>query len=133
MATFSVFNENNEADSTNIADGIDPSIKNRVTLTGDVSFSDGLRGGVFGNLSLVTANTAYEVKVGASALVNRKSVTITALDNVFWGLDNTVTTSNGIPLFKNQQIVFAIDANSPFEIWVVASSNNKDVRIVECS
>ena len=99
---------------------------------GDLGVSDGLRqGGVQGALSLATGNTAYEAKVGVSKLSNRKILTITALDDMYWGYDDTVTTSNGTPLAKNQQIIFSIDPNSTFSVWLVASGNGKSARITE--
>jgi hypothetical protein len=103
-----------------------------VTSSGDLKTVDGLRqGGVQGNLVLTTSGTAYEAKVGISALTNRKSLTVTALDDMFWGYDNSVTTSSGTPLYKNQQIIFSIDPDSTFQIWLVASGNNKNARITE--
>jgi hypothetical protein len=102
------------------------------TANGDLKTSDGLRnGGVNGNLNLAIANTAYEVKVGASRLTNRKSITITALDNMYWGYSSSVTTSNGSPLVKNQTIIFDIEPDSTFQVWLVSSSSNKDARVTE--
>lgn len=102
--------------------------------TGDINVSDGLKnGGVHGNLAMATGGTAYEAKVGGSRLANRKLLTIVALDDMYWGYDNTVTTSSGTPLYKNQFISFAInpDSGNTFQIWVVASGNNKNARITE--
>src|SRR5271157_5409172 len=67
------------------------------TATGDLEVNDGLRsGGVYGNLNLVTANTAYEVRVGGSRLTSRKVVTIIPIDsNMYWGYDSGVTTATG--------------------------------------
>lgn len=103
-----------------------------ISNNGELEVVDGLRnGGTYGSLALTTANTAYEVKVGVSRLANRKSLTITAMDDMYWGYDNAVTISTGTPLYKNQQIIFAIDPNSTFQIWVVAGSNSKSARITE--
>lgn len=104
-----------------------------VTANSDFKTSDGLRnGGVEGALTLTTGGTAYEAKVGGSALTNRKLLTITALDDMYWGYNNTVTTSTGTPIYKNQQIIFSIDPDSTFAIWLVASGNGKLARITEC-
>lgn len=93
---------------------------------------DGLRnGGTHGSMTLTTANTAYEAKVGGSRLANRKSLTITAMDDMFWGYDSSVTTATGTPLYKNQQIVFAIDPDSTFQVWLIAGTNSKTARITE--
>jgi hypothetical protein len=112
-----------------ITDGTDTV---KVTTNSDLSVSDGLRnGGVYGAVTLTTANTAYEAKVGVARLSNRKSLTITALDDMFWGYDSSVTTSTGTPLYKNQQIFFSIDPDSTFQVWLVASANTKSARITE--
>ena len=104
------------------------------TPNGDLNVNDGLKaGGVYGNLNLVTTATTYEAKVGASRLVNRKSLIITAMDgDIYWGYSNAVSSSNGTPLVKGQTIIFDIDANaSSFQVWLVATLNNKNARIAE--
>ncbi len=133
MVDFNTFNDTDSPENNNISDGADPTRKASVSVGGDVGVADGLSsGGVNGNLLLTTGNTAYEAKVGVSRLSNRKSLTITALDDMYWGYSNSVTTSNGTPLYKNQQIVFAIDPNdSSFQVWLVASANTKNARITE--
>lgn len=104
----------------------------KVSSNQDLSVSDGLKnGGVHGTLTLTTANTAYEAKVGRSRLPGRKSLVITAQDNMFWGYDNTVTTSNGMPLLKNQAVIFDVDPDSTFQVWLVASANTKTAKIAE--
>jgi hypothetical protein len=114
---------------TKITDGTDTV---KVTTNSNLSVSDGLRnGGVQGNLNLVTANTAYEAKVGGSRLSNRKSLTVHALADIYWGYDNTVTTSTGTPISNNQVWTWAIDPDSTFQIWLVSSANNKNARITE--
>lgn len=112
-----------------ITDGTDTA---SVSSTNDLAVSDGLsNGGVHGALTLTTGGTAYEAKVGVSRLPNRKNLTITALDDMYWGYDNTVTTSTGSPLYKNQVIIFDIDADSTFQVWLVAATNSKTARITE--
>jgi hypothetical protein len=104
----------------------------KVSSNGDISAADGLSdSGVQGNLVLTTAGTAYEAKVGGSRLALRKSLTITALDDLYWGYTNAVTTATGTPLYKNQQIIFAIYPNSNFQVWLVASGASKNARITE--
>jgi hypothetical protein len=130
------FNSNYyDADSPNNVIISDPNVTTQqtsVSVNGDLGVADGLSdGGVFGNLNLVTGNTAYEAKVGGSRLANRKNLTIIALDNMYWGYSNTVTTANGTPLYKDQTIIFDIDPSSTFQVWLVASTNNKNARITE--
>jgi hypothetical protein len=104
----------------------------KVTANQNLSVSDGLRdGGVYGVLNLVTSGTRYEAKVGASRLPNRKSLIILAVNDMYWGYNNSVTTANGILLKKNQQISFDIDPDSTFQVWLVASSASQTARIAE--
>lgn len=105
-----------------------------VTANGDAKVIDGLRnGGVYGALSIPTANTPVEAKVGASRLTNRKFLQIYSNNNgLFWGLDNTVTTTSGTPIVNGQVLTFAIDPDSTFQIWLVGSSNGKSVQVTEC-
>lgn len=132
MADFNTFNDTDSPENSNIADFADPTRKASVSANNDVGVQDGLsNGGVFGRLTLTTANTAYEAKVGVSRLTARKSLIITALDDMFWGYSNAVTTANGIPLFKNQQIVFSVDPDSTFEVWLVGSTNGRIAVIGE--
>lgn len=94
--------------------------------------NDGLKdGGVYGAITLTTGGTAYEAKVGFSALSGRKSLVITALDAMYWGYDSSVTVATGIPLKADQQIIFSIIPGSTFKVWLVASGNNKKARIAE--
>lgn len=114
-------------------DPIPVSINPATTLTGDIRSSDGLRnGGAFGVLTLTSANTAYEAKVGGSRLSHRKSLSIYADENMFLGYDNTVTALTGFPLFKHQTAVFSIEPDSTFQVWLVCESAGKTARILEC-
>lgn len=114
-----------------ISDGTDTAL---VTANGDLKVVDGLRnGGVYGALSIPTANTPVEAKVGASRLTNRKCLQIYSNNNgLFWGLDNTVTTTSGTPIVNGQVLTFSIDPDSTFQIWLVGSTNGKSVQVTEC-
>jgi hypothetical protein len=95
--------------------------------------TSGLRsGGVFGALNIPTANISLEAKVGATALSGRKMLMI-SFENagIFWGLSSAVTITSGIPAANNSIINFDIDPSSSFKIWLVGSTNNKNVHIVE--
>lgn len=104
-----------------------------ITANGEQKMVDGLRnGGVNGALTLTTAGTTYEAKVGASRLTNRKSLIITIQSaGVFWGYSSTVTTSTGQPTSNGQVLSFSIDPDSTFQIWLVCTTNNKVVIIAE--
>jgi hypothetical protein len=115
------------------SNGIETNYVN-ATVNGDLGVVDGISGGgVFGNISLTTANTAYEVKVGASRLTNRKLITVVCIDaDVYWGYSSSVTTTNGFPLFKNQIATWEIDpTDSSTQVWVVCSQASKNLRVTE--
>lgn len=104
------------------------------SINGDLGVSDGLSsGGVYGNLVLTTANTALEAKVGATRLSGRKNLTVMPIDAViYWGLNSSVTTSTGTPIFKNQFYSFSLDAtDSSVAIFLVSTTAGADVRITE--
>lgn len=114
-----------------ITDGTDNA---NITTNGDLNVNDGIRsGGIYGNLSVPTANTAVEVKVSGSRLTNRKLVTIIPIDaDMYWGYNSSVTTSNGTPIFKNQFISFNV-LDDATQIWLVCSLNSKNARITEAT
>lgn len=103
------------------------------SANGDMQVVDGLMdGGVYGNLSVPTAGTAVEAKVGGSRLTNRKFLQITANNaGLFWGLSNSVTTSSGTPIANGQTITFNIKPGSTFQVWLVGSANSKSAQVVE--
>jgi hypothetical protein len=100
---------------------------------GSVTVVEGLRtGGVYGALSMPSAGTAYEAKVGVSALANRRSLQITATTaGIYWGTDASVTVATGSPLMNNQSISFDSDPNSTFRVFLVSATINRTARIVE--
>jgi len=86
-------------------------------------------GGVEGVLTVGT--TAVELKVGATALANRVSVTIsnTSTAVLYWGRTAGVTTATGTPIYKKQFIDFPFGPNSP--VYVIAGTAANDVRVTE--
>lgn len=84
---------------------------------------------VYGSLTVSTS--AVEAKVGASAASERKLLGIQPLTGpVYLGFDSSVTTSNGIKIFKNQHFILELsDMASAYLI----SSNSVNVRIFEAS
>ena len=85
-------------------------------------------GGLFSDITV--GLTAVEVKVGASRLANRKLVTVFALDSkMYWGYSNTVTASNGTPIFKSQMVSW--EADSTCQIWIISVAAGKHARISE--
>lgn len=91
----------------------------------DFSNSSGIQGAI----SVTTSATA--LRVGGSNLTNRK--TLTAYNNgsstIYWGYDNTVTTSSGTPLEKNQFASWEVGDN--VTLYAITSSGSQNVRITE--
>lgn len=100
------------------------------SANGDLQVSDVAdNAGVFGAITVTT--TAIEAKVGASNLANRKNLTLynNGGATIYFGYANTVTTSTGTPLFKEQTVSFAIGPN--LSVWLIASGGSRDVRVTE--
>lgn len=82
------------------------------------------------NADLTVGTSSVEGKVGSARLVNRKYVVVEALDtNVYMGFSSAVTSSNGIPIFKNQILILPIGDNT--QIWFIADVSSKHVRFGE--
>lgn len=83
---------------------------------------------VYKNISVTTS--AQEVKVGASALSERKVVTIQPLDGVvYFGYDASVTSTTGTKVYKGQ--TYPLEASESLPVWIVADSGSVDTRITE--
>lgn len=82
----------------------------------------------YGALSVTT--TPAELKVGGSVLDERKVVTLQPLDDdVYFGYDNSVSSTTGIKVFKGQH--FPLEAGPELTVYIVAASGTVDVRISE--
>ncbi len=85
-------------------------------------------GGQFRNQGVTT--TVSEALGGVTILANRSLLIITPVDGtVYWGYANTVTTANGMPLFKNQTL--AIQASELVHIYLIAAAGTVNCRISE--
>jgi hypothetical protein len=83
---------------------------------------------VYGAVSVST--TAIELKVGGSPQAERKVVLIQAQANaVYIGTDSSITTANGIRIFKDQ--ILPIEAGPLVTIYAIANSGTVEVRIWE--
>ncbi len=93
--------------------------------TADISDNGGLNG------SVTVGTSAVEAKVAVSTLSNRKVLTISHNGNgkLYWGLSNSVTTSNGTQIFKNTMATFDVGPNT--HIWLISDLAGNDVRIAE--
>lgn len=86
---------------------------------------------VYGALS-VTSASAVEVKVGGSPLDERKVITIQPTNgHVYFGYSNSVTTSTGTKIFKNQ--IYPIEASEKLAVYIIAETGTVNVRITEAS
>lgn len=85
--------------------------------------------GVYGSLTVGTS--AIEVKVGSNRLAFRKSVTFLNNSNrvIYWGYNNSVTTSTGTPIEKGQMVTWSIGED--LAIWVIGEAANLNSRITE--
>lgn len=82
--------------------------------------------------TITVGTTPIELKVGSTALSKRQAITIQPDDNeIYWGYSNSVSTSNGTRIFKNQFIMLPIGED--IKVWLVANSSGKIVRIGELS
>lgn len=80
--------------------------------------------------ALTVGTSAVAARVGVSNLTNRRYLLIMPRANsVFLGWNSSVTTSNGMQLFKDQMVILPIGPGlTPF---LIADAAGKDVRISE--
>lgn len=99
--------------------------------SGDIGNADILdrNDGVYGVLTV--GLTAVEVKVGASKLTDRKTVTLFNESNksIFWGYNNSVTISTGSRIWPKQMVAWSVSDNTP--IWVISDTASLETRITE--
>lgn len=98
------------------------------STAGADSFDNLNSSAVYGTLTVGTS--PVEVKVGGSPLTKRKMVHIEAKDNsIYWGYSNSVTTSNGTRIFKDQTVFLPVGPD--ITIYLVADGASKSARIAE--
>lgn len=83
------------------------------------------------NGSLTVGVTAVEAKVGTTRLENRKLLIIhnTSNSTIYWGFSASVTTSTGLPIFKNQVLTLNIGDSLP--IYLIAATSGNNVILAE--
>lgn len=103
--------------------GLDANIIN------DVKTHNTIDSGTYGAINVGTS--PIEAKVGASRLSGRKILTVYNNSNkdIYWGFNNSVTTSTGTKLFS-KQLMF-IEASDSLGLFLIADSANNDIRITE--
>lgn len=99
------------------------------TSFSEAKVSDSFQGAAQGQALIINVSP-MEAKGGAVRLSNRKGVFIMPIDkNLHMGFANTVTASNGIPIFINQMVYVPATAN--MQIWLVSSSGTAEARVWE--
>ena len=111
--------------STTSADGDYQSFK--TDALGRLRMSSAKQSGVYGAVSV--GNTATDL-IGTD-LANRTSVIIQNVSNkyVYVGLDNSVTTANGLQLAAGASM--EIEANAAINLHAIVASGTADVRYLE--
>jgi hypothetical protein len=119
-------------DNVTLTDYNNPALKAEIGPTSDLTVADGLTSGL-GPIVLIVGTSPVRVKVGASPANNLKCLQIVIKNDMFMGYSSSVTTSTGIPVWKNQIIEFAVEPKNPtvFEVWLVASSANREAYVAE--
>lgn len=115
-------------------DANDNGVNKRVQIKGSDSpldVDDVLDGG--GEQAVLTIGTSASLgAIGGTNRTNRKYVIFQAHDkNIYYGFTNTVNTSTGIKLFKDQ--VLMIPAGENTDIYFIADGAGKELRIQEVS
>jgi len=81
-------------------------------------------------LSLALTTTPVLVKVGATALTERKMITIQAnQNNTFLGYTSSVSSTTGIKLAKDQ--IVTMSAAASLTVYLVMGSGTGSARIAE--
>lgn len=89
-------------------------------------------GGVEGFVTIGTTPT--ELKVGASALPGRISLTLlnnSETDDIFWGYDVSVSPTNGTPVFPQQFLEWSVGVGT--KVFVVAAVAGVNGRCTEAA
>jgi hypothetical protein len=109
-----------------------PEFSGSVTITTDSTMLD--IGSVYAQITAGAA--AVELKVGASALVNRSSLSIQAHpDNtgiVYVGFDNLVTSVKyGLALAGGAGATISLDSSGSLKVWAIGSAAGQLVGVIE--
>lgn len=102
------------------------------SANGDLSTMDlADAGGVQGVIAVTT--TPVAVRVGVANLANRKRLLFinTGAVNLYWGFSNTVSSANGMILYRNQSVADSFGPNTT--IWIVTASGSGGVSVAEAA
>lgn len=84
-----------------------------------------------GPIAITVGTTPVEAKVGAVALDERRILLVQPIDgNIYWGFDNTVSSSTGFILFSGTWL--QLPYTDKISVWFVADGD-VNVRFGESS
>lgn len=99
------------------------------TANNDLQTADGLHTeGLYGAVS-VGNSSAVELKVGASAQTDRKTLIFQSDRTIFVGFDSSVSSSTGIRYERRQVVSMSVTAG--ISVFAIAASGTADVRVQE--
>ncbi len=81
--------------------------------------------------SLNVGTSAVLANCTGSNLSNRKGLSVynNSSNIIYWGYSNTVTTSTGTPIQKNELVFWKVGPNT--NIYLISTTATNDVRITE--
>jgi hypothetical protein len=81
--------------------------------------------------AITIGTSAIEAKVGASALIGRKLLTVfnNSGSIIYWGRTSGITTSTGTPIYEKQLMTFEFDNTAA--VYLIAGGAGNNVRITE--
>lgn len=103
----------------------------KVSANQDLGIADSIDSGLSINGVMTVGTTPVEAKVGGTTLENRKLLIVnnSSANTIYWGFTNTVTTVNGMPLLKGQEINWSI--GSVQKIYLIAATAGNIIRSAE--
>jgi hypothetical protein len=79
---------------------------------------------------LTVTTTPQEAKVGITALEGRQTLRVfNTGSTIYWGYTNTVNSTTGEPIFKNQGITFSYGPD--IKVWLVTASGSSPAQVRE--
>lgn len=116
-----------------ISDGTYGFRKAKVSANSDLSVADVANtAGSYGAIT-VGATATLMTSNGTTALANRKGLTIfnNSLVIIYYGFDNTVTTSTGTPIYPSGSL--SIDVGPTITVYAIAGTAGNNTRVTEIS
>lgn len=98
----------------------------------EISGRDTNSGSLLGTVTILSAS-ATELKVGGTPLAGRHTLLVNndSSFSIFFGFDNTVTTSTGLFVPSGNVLKINLDPNTTFSLFAIAGVTNTDITIIE--